>query len=267
MLKNGMKAALLMVMVGLFGLSTVALTADEILDQMTDVGEAFMGSGMIMTGHITNDYGNEIFSEYAFHVLAETDHILIYFTEPAFWLGVRLLYFEDEDGETRVWQFLPALGQPKELDSEAKGGSFAGSSMSIGDVAQDDWRDDYVASLSGEETLLIGEQERAAYVLDLTAKESADVDDVRIKMWVDVDDLTELKSEYYNDLGNIRLTSEAVELTEFEGRIMASVQRSADSEVISTSVMEYRRPEAGDFPDEIYLPENITTFDPTDWGL
>lgn len=249
------------------GVGAFAVTADEILDRVQEESETFMGSGMVMTGHFTNDFGSDVVNEYAFHVFVGTEHALIYFTEPEWWLGVILLFNEDAEGETRVWQYLPAVGQPKELDSEGMGGSFAGSSMSIGDVAQDDWRDDYEAVLLGEEVLTIGEQERTAHVLELTANAEADVDDVRIKMWVDSEYFTDLKSEYYNDLGNVSLTQEAVELTEFEGRIVVAVQRMENNEVITTSVMEYRRSELDGFPDETFLPENITTFDPTEWGF
>ena len=255
-------AGVLMVGVGAF-----ALTADEILDCIQDEGEVFMGSGMVMTSHITNDYGNDVWNEFAVRVFVETDHILTYFFEPGSWLGVIFLFVEDEEGDTRVWQYLPALGQPKELDSEGMGGSFAGSSMSIGDIAQDDWRDDYDVALLGEETLVIGEHERTAHVLELTAKVDADVDDVRIKMWIDVEHFTDLKFEKYNDLGNIALAQEATELTEFEGRIVVAVQRRENSEVITTSEMEYRRPDGEGFPDEVFLPENITTFDPAEWGF
>jgi len=269
MRNNVMKLAITTAMVFLFGLLAAALTADEILDRMQEEGETFMGSGVIMTSRIENDYGGGITAPYAFHVLAETDHILIYFFEPADWMGVIFLFVEDEDeeGEMRVWQYLPALGEPKELDAEGMEGSFAGSSMSIGDVARDDWRDDYDAVLLGEETLTIAELERTVYVLELTAKADADVDDVVIKMWIDTEHFTDLKAEYYNDLGNVRLATEAIELTEFDGRIVARIQRQVDSEVTTTTVMEYRRPDVGDFPDEVFSSESITIFDPSEWGL
>lgn len=267
MKKAWMKRMLVLAGVLMVGVGAFALTADEILDRMREESETSMGSGMAMTGHFSNDFGNDVVSEYAFRVFVGTNHALIYFTEPEWWLGVVLLLNEDAEGETRVWQYLPAVGQPKELDSEGMGGSFAGSSMSIGDIARDDWRDDYDAALFGEETIVIGEHERTAYVLELTAKADADVDDVRIKMWVDSEYFTELKSEYYNDLGNVSRTQEAIELTEFEGRIVAAIQRREDSEVITTSVWEYRRSEVEGFPDEIFLPENITDFRPADWGF
>ena len=267
MKRTWMKTIVVLAGALMVGVGAFALTADEILDRMQDESETFMGSGMVMTGHFTNDFGNDVVSEYAFRVFVGADHALIYFTEPEWWLGVILLFNEDAEGETRVWQYLPAVGQPKELDSEGMGGSFAGSSMSIGDIAQDDWRDDYTVALLREETLMIGDQERAAYVLELTAKADADVDDVRIKMWIDAEHFADLKSEYYNDLGNVSLTQQAVELTEFEGRTVVAVQQMENSEVITTSVMEYRRVEADGFPDEIFLPENIVSFRPEEWGF
>jgi len=101
MKKAWMTRLLVLVGVLMVGVGAFALTADEILDRMKDESETFMGSGMVMTGHFTNDFGNDVMSEYAFRVFVGTDHALIYFTEPEWWLGVILLFNEDAEGETR----------------------------------------------------------------------------------------------------------------------------------------------------------------------
>ena len=76
-----------------------------------------------------------------------------------------------------------------------------------------------------------------------------------------------LKMEAYNDLGNLSTTIEVQALTEFEGHLTASEMLSTNvsdesSTVITT--LSRRRPDA-EIGDEVFQPENLTSFDSAAW--
>lgn len=161
-------------------------------------------------------------------------------------------------------------GIPKELASgEERGGSFAGSSVSYGDLSGQDAHDDYDAVLLGEEELIIGDLTRTIYIIESTAKPDADVDTLRTVLCIDTEFFIMLKMESYNDLGNLDSTMEVTALVEFEGRLTANRMLATDvSNASSTTVtfLDRHRPDA-EIPDEVFDPANLPVFDPALWGF
>ena len=271
MFKKTIGWAMAAAMVLLLGTLAVALTADEILDRMEEEGDTLAEGSMVGTMRFENTYRDGTTAGNLFGMLSKPDFSLIYFIEPTDVAGTIFLTHEIDDGnDTKLWLYLPLLGIPKELVSdEERGGSFAGSSMSYDELGGGSERDDFVATLLREEDLVVGEETRTAYVLESIAKEGVDTDTPRSILWVDKNAFLMLKAESYNDLGNLSSTIEVVSLTEFEGKLTFSAMLSTDvldeSSTLIT-VVERRRPDA-EIGDDVFSPDNLTTFDPAIWGF
>jgi len=248
------------------------LTVDDILDRMETEGDVLAEGSMIVQMRFDNAYSDGTTASNTFAGLSKPGKSLMYFLEPEDVRGTILLTLEpeEEDADTRLWLYLPLLGIPKELVSEeARGGSFAGSSISYEDIGGDDQREDYDAVLIGEEVVTVGNEDRTAYVLESTAKPEVDKDIVRTVLWVDKEGFVMLKMEAYNDLGNLEQTLDVLALAEFEGHLIAAqmVARDVLEESETTiTILERRRP-AEEIPDEVFDYENLVSFDPAAWGL
>jgi hypothetical protein len=272
MIKNAMKIGVAAFTVVLVGLLVVGLTADEILDRMEIEADTAAEGSLIATIRFENFYRDGTTASNLFGSLSKPNLSLIYFIEPIDVQGTILLTYEGEtdDEDARIFLFLPLLGIPKELVSdEERGGSFAGSSLSYEDLGGRDGRDDYAAVLLGEEELVVGELTRAVYVIESTAKLDVDVDIPRTVLWIDTEFFIMLKMESFNDLGNLDNTMEVLGLVEFEGRLTADGMLATDvSNESSTTItfLDRRRPDA-EIPDEVFSVDNITLFDPTEWGF
>ncbi len=271
MLKKTMVWTITAAMVLLAGFAAVALTADEILDRMEEEGDKLAEGSMVGTMRFDNTYRDETTASNVFGMLSKPNFALLYFIEPADVAGTIFLTHEINDGsDSRLWLYLPLLGIPKELVSdEERGGSFAGSSMSYDELGGENDRNDFEAKLLREEELVIGDETRMAYVIESIAKDGVDTDTPRSILWVDTEAFIMLKAESYNDLGNLSATIEVVSLTEFEGMLTFSEMLSTDvldeSSTLIT-VIERRRPDA-EIADEVFSPDNLTTFDPAVWGF
>ena len=272
MLKKLTTIGMTLFSVALLSMAAVALTADEILDLMDAEADTLAAGSMISTIRFENAYSDGTTGTNLFGSLSIPNRSLIYFIEPADVIGTIFLTHEfDEEGvDSRLWLYLPLLGLPKELVSEdERGGSFAGSSLSYSDLGDRDGEDNYDSVLLGEEDVEIGDQTRTAYKIESTAVPGADVDNPRNILWIDTEFLIMLKMESYNDLGNLSSTMDIVELGEFEGKLTANVMLAADVSTGSTTtitILEQRRPDA-EVSEDVFLPGNISTFDPVLWGF
>ena len=271
MFKQSMRWIMAAAMVLLAGIGAVALTADEILDRMDEQSDRLAEGSMVATVRFDNAYRDGTTASSLFGMLSKPGYSLIYFIEPTDVTGTIFLTHEIDDGDdSRMWLYLPLLGIPKELVSdEERGGSFAGSAMSYEDLGGGTEREDYDATMAGEEDLVIGDEPRTAYVVELTAVEGVDTDTPRTRVWIDREAFLMLKMEAYNDLGNLDTTLEVTSLEEFDGTLTYAEMRTTDVlEGSSTriTVLERHRPE-GEIEDEVFSPESLTTFDPAFWGF
>jgi hypothetical protein len=194
--------------------------------------------------------------------------MLLYILEPELERGFTVLVrsFEGEDAE--VYLLLPVIGEPKQLDAEGQEGSFAGTTFTYGDFAGGDLVDDYTAEILREEPVTIGDAVRQTYVLRLTARPDADVEHPEATIWVDREEFILLRGEYSNESGNLEQRFEAMALGEFEGNLITDqfVQEEVLSGKRDTTTFTTRM-RVSDLPDDVFLPENLTSFDPAEWGL
>jgi hypothetical protein len=272
MFKNIVKLGMTLISVVLLGLSTAALTADEIMDMVDVEADALAEGSTISIIRFDNVYGDGTTGSNLFGSLSIPNRSIIYFIEPLDVAGTIFLTHEsdDDDVDARLWLYLPLLGIPKEMVSEEeRGGSFAGSALSYSDLGNREGRADYDAVLIGEEDVVIGDLTRTAYKIESTAKPDADVDNPRSVIWIDTEFLIMLKMEAYNDLGNLDTTIEVLALGEFEGKLTANEMLAtnvSDGSTTTITILEQRRPET-EISEDVFLPENIQAFDPVLWGF
>ncbi len=256
----------------LWGILAVAMTADEIFDRMDEEADLLAEGSMGSTIRFDNTYGGGTTASNLFGSIGKPNFSLIYFIEPADVQGTIFLTHEteEEEAENRLWLYLPILGVPKELVSEEeRGGSFAGSSLSYEDLGDDDRRNDYDAVLLGEEEFVVGELTRTVYKIESTAKAGADVDTLRTVLWIDTEFFIMLRMEGYNDLGNLDATMQVLALGEFEGKLTADsllAENVTEESSTTVTILDQHRPET-EIADDVFAPENLTTFDPAAWGF
>lgn len=272
MFRNTVSITVIILSVALIGWTAWAETADEILDRMDAEADLLAEGSLVSTIRFDNVYGDGTSASNLFGSLSIPDYSLIYFIEPLDVAGTIFLTIESEsDGEdARLLLYLPFIGQPKELVSdEERGGSFAGSALSYSDLGDREGRADYDAALLGEEELEVDGQTRTAYKIESTAKPDVDVDSPRSVLWVDTEFLIMLKLESYNDLGNLDTSMDVLELGEFEGKLTADVMLAtshSDGSTTTITVLEQHRPSEDISPD-VFLPENLASFDASAWGF
>lgn len=251
------------------------LTGNKILQKVEEQEEEVMGGDLITFIRFDTVNPDGTTSSNVFRGLGksgpeQTDKSLIYFLEPKDVRGTLFLSIDPEEGDSRIWLYLPALGTRKELISEEeREKSFAGSTFSYEDIGERSTVDDFNGKVVGEEVLTVEDQELSCYVLKLEAKPDAEIDYPTGKTWVSKDSLLTLKSEYYNQAGNLVRAIEVLALGEFEGKTVSKkmINKNILEDSSTTITFQRRiRPE-GEIPDSVFEPENLPNFDPTKWGF
>ena len=272
MLKNIAITGMALVSVALLGLTTAALTADEIMDMVDAEADAQAEGSMVSIIRFDNVYGDGTTGSNLFGSLSIPNRSLIYFIEPSDVAGTIFLTLESDDDEVdaQLWLYLPFIGIAKELVSEdERGGSFAGSALSYSDLGDREGRADYDAVLLGEEDVVIGDLTRTTYKIESTAKPDADVDNPRSIVWIDTEFLIMLKVESYNDLGNLDTTMDILALGEFEGKLTTAemlATNHSDGSTTTITILEQRRPDS-EISENVFLPENLRDFNAISWGF
>ena len=260
----------------------VDLSGDEILDQVGEKGALFAERGDVLfvakfdllfedgtTG--SNQFG--IFSKKGDEGTEEPDRMLIYYIAPEDIEGTLFLSLVPQEGDSRMWLYLPALGMVKELVSESdKEQSFAGSSLSYEQIGGGfDFSADYDATRLADETIVVpveGKDEtRSVYVLEIMAKADADVDFPSGKLWVDKEGLLPLRTELVNEAGVLEEVMETLSLGYFDDDLIPEqlqTKNLLDGSATTISVLERYREE---LPDAIFIAENLSSFDPEAYGL
>jgi len=194
-----------------------------------------------------------------------TEFWLLYFLD----VGTYILPIKTEQGTTKMWSYLPEWELLRELDVQAQGQGLAGSTILFQNQGGPEFADNYTAELTGENSITIGEAVRPVYVLSLTAKPETEPDFPTATIWVDKEDFFVLRMENANPAGNTVQLVEVLALGEFEGKTMVNQiieKYLSESKSTTTTFLERKRPDE-EFPDSLFDPENLATFDPTRYGL
>jgi hypothetical protein len=259
-----------------------AVTGDDILGQMEDafsIGGANTSQGILLTIGVHNQYPSGITTDYDLAVAAKTasdgtSHVLMYFMGGEDEGMIFLLSTpkaQSQSEKSRMWLYISSFGLTKELVSEKEqSGNFAGSTLTYTDIAgAKDLRDHYNATILREDTVTVGDEQRSAWVLELTPKPDASVDYSRVLLWVDQDAKLLLRLEGYNASGEEIKEIVVERLGTFEDRRIPEVTIGKDlvtGEVSAMTLSGVRKP-TGDLPDSVFDPKNLASFDPKAYGF
>lgn len=262
-------------LIGTVGALAGDLSGNEILARVDQQAQFLSEGSMIVFLQFDNQYADGTTAANRFASLSKkvsvgSESSLIYFLEPGDVQGTIFLSLKpDPNEDARMWLYLPALGMAKELVAEQQKQSFAGSTFSYKDVGSREMGDKYDAQLSGEDTVTIDGEDHSVYVLALTAKPDSDADYPTGKMWVDKEGFIMLKSEDYNESGNLERSVEVAKLGGFEGEVTADQMVSTNvlgGSSTTITFLERKRPE-GEFFEDLFDPENLASFDPDEYGF
>ena len=264
--------------IGALGAMAAGLTGDEIL-QKVDVEAASLAAGsLISIVQFDNVYADGTTASNVFAGMGKKNEgqpeaSLIYFKQPEDVAGMIFLSVELVGEDAHMWLYSPALEEIapgmglKEIISEKQ--SFAGSTFSYKDMGNRSYADKYAAELVGEESLTIGDEQRVCYVLAFTARPDTDADYPTGNAWVDKESFLMLKSEDYNESGNLERTMDVLTLTTFDGQLLAGKMLATNAlDNSSTTIMfvKRERPES-EIPESVFDSENLAMFDPAAYGL
>ena len=256
------------------------LTGSEILARVDEEGE-FIGEGSFFSLlHFENTYRDGTTGENQFAVFGKWesgggDFLLLYFLTPPELFGMSLLLSGDGE-EMRIWQFSPALEEIspraglKELIAEERKQSFAGSTFSREEISgRFHFSRDYEATLLGEESIPVGDELAPCYLLEIVAKPGAEGVSPSGRMWIGKETFFVLRGEYMDEEGNLERVMEVLSLGEFEGEAVVAALTSTNTKEGGSTTITFQgrqRPEEP-FPDEMFSPENLATFDPGIYGI
>lgn len=257
------------------------LTGDQILERASQEG-ALTAEGSrinLVDFQVQSADGATVQRSFAFfskRADGQPDKLLIYFLAPELERGTMFLSLDPADPaeDARLWLYLSALGQVKELVSENdRSAGFAGSNLQNDQIGGGfDFSEDYVGQLLGQEPVSVAwlgqAQPRAAYKVAITAKPEADVDFPSGTAWVDMETFVVLKGELINKAGALEQISTLDGFVEFEGNFEPSaivVKDLLDDGQTTITITDRRA--VDELPDEIFTPEALPSFDPAQFGV
>ncbi len=250
------------------------LTGEEILARAKFGGELKSEGSLIITFRSeskTTDGTTTADSFVGFSKRTEegTEFLLLYFLDVGYNSGSILLMETPEQETTRQWYYSPEWDLLRELDVETQGQSFGGSTFSFQDLGGYDLEGYYTAEVIGNERLVVGEAERMAYVLPLSAKPQEELDFPTAKMWIDKETFFVLRVQKINPGEEVEQTVyEVLALGEFDGAATVDhwLEYAGNGSPRTIIILERRRPE-DEFLDEVFDSENLVLFDPAEYGF
>lgn len=184
-----------------------------------------------------------------------TDYSLILITAPARDEGTAYLKRENE-----IWNWVPNVGRTIKLPPSMMSQSWMGSDFTNDDlVRESSMVTDYEHELVGEETI----NGLDNYKIEMTPKPDAPVVWEKVIVWISKDEYLQLRSEFYDERGELVNTMEASEVTEFDGRQLPSRMEMipADKEEHKT-VLKYQSMNFNeDIPESFFTRQNMRRVD------
>lgn len=182
------------------------------------------------------------------------NYLLAKFLSPPEIKGTGVLSVGDD-----IWLYLPALGTVRQIETqEEKEGSFMGSDFTYGDTGGGSMTEDYTAELLTTEEY----EGRDCYILGLTPKDSEKISYSKLKLWVDEEHYYSVKTEYYDEHGDLLKVLYELDIERVEGvwvtkrMEMENVQEGGKT-IIVTKEIELN-PE---IPDETFTIEYLQSGD------
>jgi len=193
-------------------------------------------------------------------VEGEPDKLLILYLDPELVAGTMFLTHTPEEGDARMWLYLPALGLVKELVTEESQGQefISGSGISRSEIAEGfQYHEDYSPVLTGEEEI----DGLPAYVLLLTPREGRETDWQSIKLWVYKGEFAVIRAEFTDSEGRLAKLMEGDDFYADSVSFFSHTITFQDLIGGGSSLITLLDREIGDVPDDYFVPENLGKLD------
>lgn len=161
------------------------------------------------------------------------EYSLILITAPARDEGTAFLKRGNE-----IWNWVPNVGRTIKMPPSMMMQSWMGSDFTNDDlVRESSVVTDYDHELVGEETI----EGYECYKIEMTPKPDAPVVWERVDMWVSKDDYLQLRSEFYDEFGDLINVMKGMNVKEFDGRMIpARMEMIPMDKEGHKTVMEYK---------------------------
>jgi len=242
-------------------------TADEILALVED--KSIMGGEvgtMVATVNFEVAVEEGEATAYTFRVFSvmdiegEPDKLLIVYLAPELVAGTMFLSHTPEEGDARMWLYLPALGLVKELVTEESQGQefISGSGISRSEISEGfQYHEDYSPELTGEEEI----DGLPAYVLFLTPREGRDTDWQSIKLWVYKEEFAVIRAEFTDSEGQFAKLLEGDDFYADSVSFFSHTITFQDLIGGGSSLITLLDREIADIPADYFVSENLPTLD------
>ena len=193
-------------------------------------------------------------------VEGEPDKLLILYLDPELVAGTMFLTHTPEEGDARMWLYLPALDLVKELVTEETQGQefIAGSGISRSEIAEGfQYHQDYSPELTGEEEI----DGLPAYVLLLTPREGRETDWQSIKLWVYKGEFAVIRAEFTDSEGRFAKLMEGDDFYADSVSFFSHTITFQDLIGGGSSLITLLDREIADVPDDYFAPESLSTLD------
>ncbi len=257
-----------------------SLSADEILREAAQIGPFSQDGGRlnVLTFTITDDDGTTVersFAAISKQEAAQPDKLLIYFLEPELDRGTMFLAIDPEDPteKSKLWLYLSAFGQVKELVSDQdRNAGFGGSDLQNDQMSGGfDLSKDYSGQLVAEEQLSLRwlgqEGARTVLKIALTQRPGTDVDFPTASVWIDEETFLIVKIAYNNTLDQVEQIIDMDDVIAFEGEVEPNVVTVRSVLKGGQTVITLGERSKLDLADDVFSPENLSGFEPEQYGL
>ncbi len=163
-----------------------------------------------------------------------THYSMVYITAPARDAGTSFLKRRNE-----IWNWVPNIGRTVKLPPSMMMQSWMGSDFTNDDlVRESSIVDDYTHTLLGEETI----EGLRCHKIEMKPKPDAPVVWDRILVWISTDDYLQLRSEFYDEFGELVNIMVGSDVKVFDGRKIPSRMEMIPVEKKGhKTVMEYKK--------------------------
>ncbi|MDR9419658.1 outer membrane lipoprotein-sorting protein [Gracilimonas sp.] len=179
------------------------------------------------------------------------EYSLILITSPARDEGTAYLKRGNE-----IWNWVPSVGRTIKMPPSMMMQSWMGSDFTNDDlVRESSVVTDYEHELVGEETI----EGRECYKIQMTPKPDAPVVWDRVDVWVSKDEYLQLRSEFYDEFGDLINVMKGMNVKEFDGRMIpARMEMIPQDKEGHKTVIEYQSMEFNEsIPESFFSVQNM----------
>ena len=258
-MKNKVRFAWTVVLIGVLGLSTLGLAATSVLTgrgiiEKVDAAVVADDATLLMTMTLINDRGESLVRG-MWSWKQGTAKTALVFVEPEDVKGTAFLTVEgNDDVDDDMWLYLPSLDLTKRIDADSKAQNFMGSDFTYDDMGERDI-DDYGYTLLREETC----DGQHVLVVEGIALNPQDTGYSKLISWIRDDIWMPVKVEYYDLRGDLEKVQTNSRIEEIDGYWAVTKMEMENVQTNHSTIVEMTQIELNKgVPEEVFTSAGLT---------